>query len=153
VRTSPLDTIIRYYDGCSTGDVDLVLATLHPEVVHYVLAPNPGAAALNGAADLATHWCTLQRRSDARWLVDHCLAGEDEAVVESTMFWVPPGGAEQIATRGAEWFAFTGGLIREIRSYYRQEPHTTELDGFPYLARGYSAPGAEHHGARHREQP
>ena len=28
-----------YYDGCSAGDVALMLETLHPDVVHYFLAP------------------------------------------------------------------------------------------------------------------
>ena len=34
------------------------------------------------------------------------------------------------------------GRIAEIRSYYQQRPHTTELDGFPYAERGYSTPAS-----------
>jgi hypothetical protein len=34
--------ITRYYDGCTAGDVELVRGTLHPDVVHWFLAPNPG---------------------------------------------------------------------------------------------------------------
>ena len=37
--------ISRYYDGCSAGDVDLMLGTLHPDVVHWFLAPNTGSTA------------------------------------------------------------------------------------------------------------
>ena len=48
-----------------------------------------------------------------------------------------------MATRGAEWFVFRGGLIAEIRSYYQQRPETTELAGFPYAGRNYSQLGAE----------
>jgi hypothetical protein len=35
------------------------------------------------------------------------------------------------------------GLIAEIRSYYQQREHTTELDGFPYAERGYFQSGVE----------
>ena len=60
-----------------------------------------------------------------------------------TMWWLPEGADERVATRGAEWFTCADGLIREIRSYYQMRPGTTELDGFPYAERGYSVPGAE----------
>jgi hypothetical protein len=80
---------------------------------------------------------------DARWVVDHVLARDDEAVIEWTMWWRPRGGTDRVATRGAEWFVLRDGLIAEIRSYYRQREHTTELDAFPYADRGYSLPGRE----------
>ena len=58
------------------------------------------------------------------------------------MFWRPHGATGRVATRGAEWFVFAAdGRIAEIRSYYQQQPNTTELDGFPYAARGYSDGG------------
>ncbi|NMH99411.1 nuclear transport factor 2 family protein [Pseudonocardia acidicola] len=144
MASDPLAVITRYYDGCSTGDVDLMLETLHPDVVHYFLAPNVGSAPVAGAEHLARYWRKVARMIGARWVVDHCLAGPDEAVIEWTMFWRPPEAGERVATRGAEWFTFTGGLIREIRSYYQQQPQTTELDGFPYAERGYSIAAAEH---------
>jgi ketosteroid isomerase-like protein len=43
----------RYYDGCSGGDVEVVRATLHPDVVHWFLAPNTGSAPVAGAEHLA----------------------------------------------------------------------------------------------------
>jgi ketosteroid isomerase-like protein len=138
---SPLEVIMRYYDGCSRGEVDLVLATLHPDVIHYFLAPNPGSTPVAGAEHLARYWRKVARMLDARWVVDHCLAGTDEAVIEWTMYWTPPERTDRVATRGAEWFTFADGRIREIRSYYQQRPETTELDGFPYAARGYSTLG------------
>jgi ketosteroid isomerase-like protein len=136
--TRHLEVIRRYYDGCSSADVDLMLATLHPDVVHYFLAPNPGSTPVAGAEHLARYWRKVARMLDARWVVDHCLAGTDEAVIEWTMHWTPPDATGRVATRGAEWFTFAEGRIREIRSYYQQRPATTELDGFPYAARGYS---------------
>ncbi len=124
--------ITRYYDGCSAGDVEAVLSTVHPDVVHYFLAPNPGSSPVAGAEDLARYWRKVAGRIRARWVVDHLVAG-DEVVIEWTMFWVPPGSptGERIGARGAEWFVLRDGLIAEIRSYYQQREHGPELDGFP----------------------
>jgi ketosteroid isomerase-like protein len=133
----------RYYDGCTAGDLTELLATLHPDVVHYFLAPNPGSAPVTGAEHLARYWRKVTRMLDARWVVDHILAGDDEAVIEWTMWWRPPGATDRTATRGAEWFVLRDGLIAEIRSYYQQREHTTALEGFPYAERGYSVPGHE----------
>ena len=79
-------------------------------------------------------------------LVDHVLAPDegDEAVIEWTLFWTPPETGVRVATRGAEWYVFDGGLIKEIRAYYRQEHADSGLEGFPYAERGFSLHGAEH---------
>jgi ketosteroid isomerase-like protein len=138
-----LALIVRYYDGCTTGDLDQMRATLHPAVVHYFLAPNPGSTPVVGAERLARYWRKVTRMFDARWVVDHALAAGDEVVIEWTMFWRPEGAEERIATRGSEWFVFRDGLIAEIRSYHQQQNRTTELDGFPYPQRRYSLAGAE----------
>ncbi|MFB4295164.1 nuclear transport factor 2 family protein [Actinomadura sp. NTSP31] len=144
--TGHLDTITRYYDGCSTGDVELMRATLTDDVVHWFLAPNPDSAAVRGGEHLARYWRKVHHLIGAVWIVDHVLGGTDEAVIEWTMFWTPPRSDRRVATRGAEWFAFAAdGRISEIRSYYRQhDDRDTELDGFPYTERGYSRHGAEH---------
>ena len=148
-----LDTITRYYDGCTAGDVELMLGTLDPGVVHWFLAPNIGSAPVRGAEHLARYWRKVAGLIEARWIVDHALTGDAEAVIEWTMFWRPPtrddrdghGAADRVATRGAEWFTFApDGRITEIRSYYQQRDETTQLDGFPYTDRGYSTTGAEH---------
>jgi len=136
--------ISRYYDGCSAGDVDLMLETLHPDVVHWFLAPNNGSTAVAGAEHLARYWRKVTGMLQARWVVDSICATPEQAVIEWTMWWLPQGGIERVPTRGAEWFTGQDGLIREIRSYYQLRPETTELDGFPYAERGYSVPGAEH---------
>jgi SnoaL-like domain len=139
-----LETITRYYDGCSAGDVTAIEATLDADVVHFFLTPNPGSAPVQGAEHLARYWRKVVGMIGARWVVDHGLEAGAEAVIEWTMFWLPPGAVTRIPTRGAEWFTFSGaGLITEIRSYYQQREHGTELDGFPYPTRGYSVPGAE----------
>lgn len=140
--------IRRYYDGCTDGDLDELVATLHPDVVHWFLAPNTGSAPVRGRDHLARYWRKVTRMIDARWVVDHVVTDgsvhSGEAVIEWTMFWQPPGGAGgRVATRGAEWFVLRDGLIAEIRSYYQQRPETTELDGFPYAERGYATAGRE----------
>ena len=136
--------ISRYYDGCSAGDVDLMLQTLHPDVVHWFLAPNTGSAAVAGGEHLARYWRKATGMLHARWVADSICATPDQAVIEWTMWWLPDGADERVGTRGAEWFTCQDGRIREIRSYYQLRPQTTELDGFPYAERGYSVPGAEH---------
>lgn len=134
----PAALITRYYDGCSEGDLETLLSTLHPQVVHYFLAPNLGSAPVAGAEHLARYWRKITRAIQARWVVDRLVVDGDEAVIEWTMFWLPAGASERVATRGAEWFVLRDGLIAEIRSYYQQRESTTELEGFPYAERGYS---------------
>ncbi|HWK19662.1 MAG TPA: nuclear transport factor 2 family protein [Microbacteriaceae bacterium] len=135
--------IRRYYDACTDGDLAELGATLHPDVVHWFLAPNVGSAPVRGREHLARYWRKVTRMIDARWVVDHVVTDGDEAVIEWTMFWRPDGAAERVATRGAEWFVLRDGLIAEIRSYYQQRPETTGLDGFPYAERGYAVAGRE----------
>jgi ketosteroid isomerase-like protein len=135
--------ITRYYDGCSDGDVDLMVQTLHPDVVHWFLAPNTGSTAVAGAEHLARYWRKVTSMIDARWVVESICATPEQAVIEWTMWWTPAGTTMRVATRGAEWFTRVDGVIHEIRSYYQMRGETTELDGFPYGARGYSTPGSE----------
>jgi ketosteroid isomerase-like protein len=143
---SLLDLVVEYYDACTAGDVDRLLAVLHPDVVHYFLAPNEGSAPVAGAEHLARYWRKVARMREARWVVDHFLGDGDEAVIEWTMFWRPPGAADRVATRGAEWYRFEDGRIAEIRAYHQLHPATTELEGFDYPGRGYSHPGRESSG-------
>jgi ketosteroid isomerase-like protein len=137
------DLLARYYDGCTQGNVPLMMQTLDPEVVHWFLAPNVGSRPVRGAEHLARYWRKVARMIEGRWVIDHLCAMEQQAVIEWTMFWRPPGKDERVATRGCEWFTLRDGRIVEIRSYYQQRPETSELDGFPYAQRGYSVPGAE----------
>lgn len=74
-----LDPITRYYDGCSTGDVDATVATLDPDVVLWFLAPNPGSAAVRGAEHLARDRRKVRGMIGARWPVDHGRAGDGPA--------------------------------------------------------------------------
>lgn len=138
VEDSNLSVIQRYYNGCTSGDLELMRSTLHPDVVHYFLAPNVGSKPVQGREHLARYWRKAARAIDARWVVDQVVTMGDQTVIEWTMFWRPKSNAQRIATRGAEWFVFRDGLIFEIRSYYQQHNESTELDAFDYSGRGYS---------------
>jgi ketosteroid isomerase-like protein len=142
-REARLELLTRYYDACSTGDVDAMIGCFHPDVIHYFLAPNVGSRAVGGAEHLARYWRKVAALIQGVWVVDRLVEAGDEAVIEWTMFWNPEGSADRVHTRGAEWFVLEDGRIREIRSYYQQPPATTELDGFAYDARGYSVAGRE----------
>jgi len=146
-----LETITRYYDGCSTGDVDMMRSTLTDDVVHYFLAPNPGSKPVTGGEHLARYWRKVHRLIDATWIVDHIIDGDDEAAIEWAMYWRPAGHIERIVTRGSEWFRFRDGLICQIRSYYQQRTQTSELDDFRYRDSGYSALHEERSAVHPRE--
>ena len=139
-----LALIRRYYDGCSSGDVELMTDTLAPDVVHYFLAPNPGSRPVAGAEQLAQYWRKVQRMFDARWVVDLIVAEDDQAIIEWPLYWTPPDREKRVATRGAESYVFRDGRIAEIRAFYQQRPdRSTQLEGFDYAARGYSRLGFE----------
>ena len=138
-----LALIRRYYDACSAGDVEALMATLSDDVTHYFLAPNPGSRPVSGAEHLARYWRKVQALIDGRWIVDSIVAEGDEAVIEWTLYWAPSDAPKRIATRGAEWYRFRGDRIAEIRAYYQQLDRSTELEGFDYDGRGYSVLGRE----------
>ena len=137
-----LDTIRRYYEGCSTGDVALMKSTFTPDVTHYFTAREP----IRGADALAEFWRRLNS-GDRRavWTVDHGLASADEAVIEWTMVTEFLDGWPREVLRGTEWVRFREGRIAEIRAYYLWTPDQPEsgLIGFPYAERGYPAHDAE----------
>lgn len=145
--------IRRYYDGCSSGDLAELDATLHEDVVHYFLEPNVGSTPVRGRSHLSRYWRKVSQLIDATWIVDHLLVEGDEAVIEWTMFWRPDASAERVATRGSEWFVFRDDRIAEIRAYYQQRPVTTQLADFPYPQRGYSTTGRESSAIHPRTAP
>jgi ketosteroid isomerase-like protein len=138
-----LELIRRYYDACSSGDVEALRATVSEDVVHYFLAPNRGSAPVAGGEHLANYWRKVQALIDGRWVVDSIVGEGDEAVIEWTLFWRPDPDAARVATRGAEWYRFADGRIAEIRAYYQQRGSSSELEGFDYAGRGYSRLGSE----------
>ena len=146
-RDPQTETVRRYYEACTAGDLDGLRAVLHPDVVHYFLAPNVGSAPVRGREHLARYWRKVTRMLAARWVVESAISQGPQTVIEWSMWWRPAGpgdpAAPRIVTRGAEFFRFEDGLIAEIRSYYQQRHETTELDGFDHAGRGWSVQGRE----------
>jgi len=42
-ESSNVSVIKQYYNGCTAGDLDVLHSRLHPDEVHYFLAPNVGS--------------------------------------------------------------------------------------------------------------
>jgi SnoaL-like domain len=133
-----LATIRRYYDGRNRGDVELMMSTLDPDVVHYFVIDPP----VRAAKALALKWVPFNQEGRvARWSVDHGVEQGDEAVVEWTLLYTQPDRIPStVVTRGAEWYVFRRGRIFEIRSYELTGERRGELNQYPYVTRGYPNP-------------
>ena len=144
-----IQTIKKYYHGCSTADVELMKSTFTADVVHYFTDHAP----IRGAASLAAYCAKMQPRIQATWICDHAIVQGDECVIEWTMTWTPPTGKAE-AMRGAEWYIFRENKIAEIRAYYMNrhlpyEQPNFELQDFPYAERDYTL--LPPHDARHSD--
>ena len=132
-----IDLINRYYDGCNTADIDLMMSTFTDDVVHYFVDHSK----VVGAHGLANYWAKVAPVTQANWQLDHAVVQENEAVIEWSMKWQPKQTTMPEILRGAEWYRFRDGKILEIRSYhnnfYLQHPDNRELRDFGYLSRGY----------------
>lgn len=133
-----VQTILTYYQGCNTCDFELLCSTLAADTVHYFVDHAP----VRGRTGLANYWVKVAPRTDANWQLDHAIVQDDEAVIEWSMRWLPPGATDHEILRGTEWYRFDpSGQITEIRSYHNnihlQDARNRELWGFDYEARGY----------------
>jgi hypothetical protein len=109
---SYLETIHKYYVGCSTGNIELMESTFASDVTHYF----PNAAPISGADTLANHWASFNTKDrKAIWTVDRFMANENEAVIEWTMISTFLNEQRKEILRGAEWYQFREGKIAEIR--------------------------------------
>lgn len=142
----PLVELIKtYYHGCNSADVELMMSTFTPDVVHYFV----DHGAVRGAAQLANYWAKVGPATQAHWAVDNALiadaaeAGDAalEGVIEWSMRWVPTQTGQPELLRGTEWFIFRDHKIAEIRSYHNNfYLHAAEfhsLQDFDYAGRGY----------------
>jgi ketosteroid isomerase-like protein len=131
-----IQTVRRYFDGCSSGDLQVLLDTLTPDVVHYFLPRE--FAPIRGAEHLAKHWRKFKQLLDPVWAIDQIIAEGDQVVSEWSCIWTPKGTSRRVMMRGSEWYVMRDGLIAEIRAYLMHDDMTdTELAGFPYFERGY----------------
>ena len=128
--------VLKYFDGCNTGDLDVLMSTLAPDVVHYFLLEMQRP--IHGAEHLARYWRKYQQVYKPIWRIDHTIANGDEVVSEWSCSYVPEGKDYRVMFRGSEWYVIKSGLIAEIRAYTQyDETRDCELTGFPYEARGY----------------
>ena len=132
-----IDTILRYYEGCNTADVDLMMRTFTDDVVHYFVDHGE----VRGARGLADYWARVGPLTQANWMLNHTVIQEPEAVIEWSMSWVPKQTGQMELLRGSEWYIFEGSKIKEIRSYhanfYLASTRNAELHDFDYAQRGY----------------
>ncbi|HXW42106.1 MAG TPA: nuclear transport factor 2 family protein [Xanthobacteraceae bacterium] len=133
-----IEVVRRYFAGCGSGDLAVLLSTLAPDVVHYFLPPR--FPPIRGAEHLARHWRKFKLALDPVWSIDRIVACGDEVVSEWSCIWTPNGTQKRLMLRGSEWYVMRDGKIAEVRAYFmHDEDGNTELAGFPYAERGYLA--------------
>lgn len=131
-----IELIKKYYRGCNSGDIELLMSTMTHDIAHYFL--QPGTSVVRGAEHLAKYWRKVQKNLNARWEVDYAIAKGPDAVIEWTIFWTNPENGLRLTTRGAEFYVIKDGLISEIRAYYNQlADRDSELVDFDYRQRGF----------------
>ncbi len=126
----------RYFDGCNSGDLEVLLSTLAEDVVHYFL--DPKFPPIRGAEHLAKYWHKYKAVLDPVWSIDRIVAQDHEVVSEWSCIWTPEQTQRRVLTRGSEWYVMRDARIAEVRAYFiASDTATTELVGFPYGERGY----------------
>ena len=136
VEAVNIDVVRRYFDGCNTGDLDVLLSTMAPDVIHYFLPPR--FPPIRGAEHLSKYWRKYKTVLNPVWSLDHIIAQGDEVVSEWSCTWTPRGTQTRLMTRGSEWYVMRDARISEVRAYFMNgENESTELTEFPYTQRGY----------------
>ena len=128
--------VLKYFDGCNNGDLDHLLSTLDPEVVHYFLPQQ--FKKICGAQHLAKYWRKFKLVLNPTWKIDRIIAQGDEVVSEWSCLWTPEGTERRLMMRGSEWYVMHDGRIAEVRAYFAYSASSdAELTEFPYAGRGY----------------
>ena len=136
VEERNIAVVLEYFDGCNSGELDDLLGTLDPDVVHYFLPQQ--FKSIRGAQHLAKYWRKFKVLLDPTWKIDHIIAQGNEVVSEWSCLWTPERTDLRLMMRGSEWYVMRDGRISEVRAYFGySEKSNTELTGFPYGARGY----------------
>ena len=136
VQAPNISVVLEYFDGCNTGDLDQLLATLDPDVVHYFLPHQ--FKPIRGAQHLAKYWRKFKVLLNPTWKIDHIIAQGDEVVSEWSCKWTPEGTDLRLMMRGSEWYRMRNERILEVRAYFGySDKANAELTGFPYGDRGY----------------
>lgn len=135
-ETRNITVVRKYFDGCNSGDVEVLRSTLAPDVVHYFLPAT--FPPVSGAEHLARYWRKYKEMLNPVWAIDHILASGEEVVSEWSCVWTPRGTGLRLMARGTEWYRMREEKIAEVRAYFIAErDKSAELNGFPYGERGY----------------
>lgn len=130
--------IRRYFAACNAADYDALVACFTPDAVHYFPAGLPDVP-WRSADTIARKWVWCVETLGSQWTIECVVVSHSkpEAVIEWT-HWKNKSGT---AVRGAEWYEFENGKIKEIRAFYAspadKEVPINELVGFDYPGRGY----------------
>ena len=131
-----IDVVLRYFDGCNTGELGDLLPTLADDVVHYFLPTS--FPTIRGAQHLARFWAKYQRTLDPTWRIDQIIAAGDVVASEWSCRWRRSPAEDWTMSRGTEWYVIRNGLITEVRAYFAVDGTAeNELPDFPYAERGY----------------
>jgi ketosteroid isomerase-like protein len=131
-----IEVVRKYFDGCNSGDLDVLLSTVTQDVVHYFLPSR--FPPIIGAEHLARYWRKYKHALDPVWSIDHIIAQGDEVVSEWSCIWTPKETQRRLMMRGSEWYIMRDLRIAEVRAYLiYNDTGNTELTGFPYGERGY----------------
>lgn len=131
-----ISTVRKYFDGCNSGDLDVLLGTLAHDVIHYFLPPT--FPAIRGAEHLAKYWRKYKTALDPVWSIDRIVAQGNEVVSEWSCIWTSRQTQRRLMARGSEWYLMRDARIAEVRAYFiADDDNDTELIGFPYAERGY----------------
>lgn len=128
--------VLKYFDGCNSGNLDDLLSTIDPEIVHYFLPQQ--FKPIRGAQHLAKYWRKFKNVLNPIWKIDRIIAQGNEVVGEWSCLWTPEGSDLRLIMRGSEWYVMREGRIAEVRAYFGySDKFNVELTGFPYDDRGY----------------
>lgn len=136
-----VSVVLKYFDGCNSGDLGTLLSTLDPGVVHYFLPAR--FAPIRGAEHIAKYWRKFKSVLNPVWRIDRIIGQDDEVVSEWSCLWTPGGTSRRLMMRGTEWYVMRHGRIAEVRAYFlHDDAADTQLAGFPYSERDYLAASA-----------
>ena len=131
-----VEVVLRYFDGCNTGELEDLLPTLAPDVIHYFLPES--FRTIHGAEHLARFWRKYKRTLDPTWRIDEIISAGDLVVSEWSCRWRRSAESPWVMSRGTEWYVMRDSVIAEIRAYFAVDGlGANELADFPYAERGY----------------
>ena len=137
-ESNNVSVVLKYFDACNSGDLDALLSTLDPDVVHYFL---PGRfPPIRGAEHLAKYWRKFKNLLNPVWRIDRIMGRDEEVVSEWSCLWTPQGTSRRLMMRGTEWYVMRDARIAEVRAYFlHEDAGDAQLTGFPYAERDYLA--------------